>query len=774
MKQHRTTRSRAAVCLLFSIGLGSCESHSPTGGIAGRGTLAIRSDVSALVPEGSAQLHTVLRVGSSDNEVTAGVTWSSSDPLIVAVSSTGLVRGVAPGTAIVHAASQGQTADFSFSIRNGGFLADGGAVVAQQSAVVLSVPAGGLASNVSVFVDVASGAPADPAVVAGTAFTIATESATLAQPAQLIIKYKTASLGAGVSANQLVLAHLVTGQWQPITASTVLSATTQVMASITQFGTYAVYAQSAGTPVTSIGVTLQYASMTAGKTGAATATVVVGSAVTARSVTWSTSDSSVATVNASGVVTAVGAGTAQISATTGGLTGSASVTVGSVVTAPDVLNFLVNSTSLTVGYTYSQMPRDKSNATVTGTTVWTSSDPSIVVVRGPTGTVEGVAPGTATITAINDGRTASYTMIVKALSKCSGMRLALVDPVIDIGKKTTANANLDDIGRRCSPDPVAWASSNPAVATVVDNGLPSSEVAGVAAGTAIIRATMGTLVGLTTITVAPATSVARVSVSLGSSWLYQYDSTQARATAYDKAGNVLTPRLILWTTNARSIAAPDSLGIVRGVTVGSTLINATIDGVYGQTLIEIRAAPAVSTVSLSPFLGSGLQFRQNTSAYATLKSFVGDLVYGPPVVWTSSNNSILTITSIGNTKGLLTAVGTGTATITATAGSASASKTITIPVPAPVATVEVYAWDPLLHVGGTGSIGCTPYDAAKGIPTGTTATWSSSNTSVATIKGDPDNLYNTGGYVTAVAPGSAVMTCTIQGKTASTTITVIP
>lgn len=81
--------------------------------------------------------------------------------------------------------------------------------------------------------------------------------------------------------------------------------------------------------VATVGVTLASPSIPAGLTTQATAVVrdARGTALTGRTITWTTSNPAVATISASGLVTAVAAGTATISAAADGITGSAPLTV---------------------------------------------------------------------------------------------------------------------------------------------------------------------------------------------------------------------------------------------------------------------------------------------------------------------------------------------------------------------------------------------------------------------------------------------------------------
>lgn len=86
---------------------------------------------------------------------------------------------------------------------------------------------------------------------------------------------------------------------------------------------------AAAVPVAKVTVALNAPSIAAGQSTQATATAydANGNALSGRSVAWATGSTAVATVSASGLVSAVGAGSTAVTATVGGVSGSASLTV---------------------------------------------------------------------------------------------------------------------------------------------------------------------------------------------------------------------------------------------------------------------------------------------------------------------------------------------------------------------------------------------------------------------------------------------------------------
>jgi len=135
-----------------------------------------------------------------------------------------------------------------------------------------------------------------------------------------------------------------------------------------------------------------------------------------RAVAWAASASSVAAVSAGGLVTAQGPGTATITATCEGRSGTATVTVALAPVA--TVEVVPVSGTLDVGQTLqlTATPRDSAGAAAAGWPVsWTSSDSTTARVSAA-GLVTAVAAGTASIGAAAGGRTGTAAVVVRPLS----------------------------------------------------------------------------------------------------------------------------------------------------------------------------------------------------------------------------------------------------------------------------------------------------------------------------------------------------------------------
>ena len=123
-----------------------------------------------------------------------------------------------------------------------------------------------------------------------------------------------------------------------------------------------------------------------------------------RAVTWTSSDEGIVTVDATGLVAGVAQGIATITATSEGIDGTATIVV---ITADAVASVVVTPAGATVFVEVSTQltaePRDAGDNPLVGRLVtWASSNDGIATVDA-NGLVDGIAEGTATITATSEG-----------------------------------------------------------------------------------------------------------------------------------------------------------------------------------------------------------------------------------------------------------------------------------------------------------------------------------------------------------------------------------
>ena len=337
-------------------------------------------------------------------------------------------------------------------------------------------------------------------------------------------------------------------------------------------------------PVASVTVSPNPASVFIGASAPLGVTVkdANGNPLSGRTVVWTTSNAAVAAVDSTGMATGIALGTATITATCEGQTGTTPVTVSSVpvasvVVAPSAANILVGGTvQLTA------TAKDSTATVLAGRGItWSSLNPSVATVS-PTGLATGVAAGTATITATSEGKNASAAVAVANVPVASVV-ISPTTAIVLAGASAQLVATAKDAaGNVLSGRSITWASSAPAAATVSSAGL----VTGVAAGGVTITATSEGKTGSAAVTV-QLVPVAAVAVSPASTSVPVGAMVQLSATAKDSAGNPLAGRVVTWASSTPTVAAVNGSGLVTGVTGGSATITAASGGKTGTSAITV-------------------------------------------------------------------------------------------------------------------------------------------------------------------------------------------
>src|SRR5216117_725734 len=310
----------------------------------------------------------------------------------------------------------------------------------------------------------------------------------------------------------------------------------------------------------------------------------------------------------------------------------------------------------------------------------------------------------------------------------------------------------DANGTPLSGRTVTWSSNNTSVAIADVNG----NVTAIAPGSATITATSEGQSGTAAITVTNV-PVVSVTVTPASASIQQGQTIQLTATPKDANGNALSGRVVTWSSSNTSVASVNAGGFVTSSAAGSATITAASEGKSGTSAITVTSVP-VASVTVSPAPAS-VQAGQTLQLTATPKDLNGNPLTGRTITWSSSNTSVATL----NSSGLVSGVVAGSATITATSEGQSGTAAITV-TSVSVASVTVSPASASVQAGQTVQLTATPKDANGNPLTGRTITWSSGNTSVATV--------NSSGLVSCVVAGSATITATSEGQSGTSAITV--
>ncbi len=414
---------------------------------------------------------------------------------------------------------------------------------------------------------------------------------------------------------------------------------------------------------------------------------------------------------------------------------------------------------------------DNTTRDLTTTATWSTSDPVNAPFTG-IGCVHGKNTGMWTISATAGNVSDATTLTVTAATLVS-ITVTPVNPSMAIGttQQFAATGTFSDNTTQDLTTSVAWSSSASSVAAVSNTASSMGLVTPVAAGTTTITATSGAVSASTQLTVTPATlvsiNVTPTNPSIPTGATQQFVAT---GTFSDNTTQNLTAS-VAWSSSASSVAnisnTAGSNGLATPVAAGTTTITATSGAVSASTQLTVTPATLVS-LAITPAnpsiaLGTNEQFSA-TGTYSD--GSTQNLTTS--VTWGSSTTSVAAISNAAGSKGLATPVAYGMVTITATSGSISGSTKLTVS----TATLVSIAITPLTSSFPTGS---TQQFTATGTYSNNTtqnltalATWSTSKAGVATVS----NAAGSKGLATAVAAGSAVISSSFGGASATASLTI--
>lgn len=237
------------------------------------------------------------------------------------------------------------------------------------------------------------------------------------------------------------------------------------------------------------------------------------------------------------------------------------------------------------------------------------------------------------------------------------------------------------------------------------------------------------------------------------------DTMTATVALKDVRGGPLRNRQVAWSTNSSAIAAVTQSGVISAIAAGVVVVTASSEGKSGSVSIAI-SPPPVATVEIAPASDTlivGAHLRLN----ATARDSKGNALSGRAISWTSSVTSVATIDS----SGLVTAIGAGSSSIAATSEGKSASIAVIV-IPPPVASISVTLAANTIVIGASTTAIATLRDVGGTVLTARAISWSTSTPSIATVDAD--------GRITAIAAGVVYIIATSEGKSAQTSLTVIP
>ena len=493
--------------------------------------------------------------------------------------------------------------------------------------------------------------------------------------------------------------------------------------------------------------------------------------------TWTATDvapaTNVAAVTATGLAIGRNLGSATLTASTGGKSGSATLTVTPAVII--AVSVSPNGPSIAKGtaqqFSATATLSDKTTQDATTLATWTAVDVTGTGIASidMNGLATGTGVGTATIRATYLGFSGAVTLTVTAAVVT---KITLAPAFVSIAKGTAqqfiATATLSDTTTQDATNLAVWTTTDVTGTGVASVGM-SGLATGTTVGTATITATYCGQSGSATLTVTAAVvssiAVTPATPSIGMSTAQQLT---AIATLSDATTQNVTS-LANWSTvdvTGTGVASVDMSGVATGTTVGTATITATYRGVSGSATLTVTSA-VVTSITVTPAMPSIAKgVTQQFTATATLSDATTQDVTNF-AVWTTADVTGTGVASI-DANGLATGTVVGTATVKATYLGYSGSATLMVTAAVPVSIVITPS--PLnIPLNMVVQLTATLiYSDATTLDVTATGVWDSATPAVATVTATG----GTGGRARGVSPGSSMISITAKGVTGQLTATV--
>lgn len=361
---------------------------------------------------------------------------------------------------------------------------------------------------------------------------------------------------------------------------------------------------------------------------------------------------------------------------------------------------------------------------------------------------------------------AAFALAVLSLAGCGDdgddpPEITVSPASVMLAKGTTSTVSAKVDGRNAS-SAVSWKTSDPNVATVVEGDGGTAQITAVNAGEARITVTLEKSTAQVLVTVGEAV-VESIAITPPAPTVAAGTATDLAATATlsDKTTRNVTAQ-VQWSTSDAGKAMVSPAGRLSGLVKGAATITATLGTLKAMAAVTITDAALVS-IAVTPVnvsLPKG-RTRQMTATGTFSDSSTQDLT--ATATWASSVITHATVSNADGSRGVVTAAGVGDAMISATLNGVTGQVAVSVTA-AVLQSIALTPAAPSLAKGLTLSFTATgTYSDATTQDLSASAAWMSSNVAAATTSGR---------LVTAVAPGDATISATLDGITGTTALTV--
>lgn len=497
--------------------------------------------------------------------------------------------------------------------------------------------------------------------------------------------------------------------------------------------------------------------------------------------TWSSSDVAVATVsNASGsegLASTLTTGTTTVTATFNGEAASTTLTV--LAAALDRIEVTPSTTRIATG-TWTRFQAtgrytDGATQDLTSQVTWSVSDVALASVSNAPSTigrVSALGAGSVQVNATRQGITGSATLDIAPVTLTT-LTIAPGAPSIPAGRSVVLSVvgTFSDGSTQDLSDLVTWSSSDTSKVTVSNAAGSEGLASALAVGTSTLSASVLGQTGSVTVTVTNALltglEVSPVSASLARGLTQDFVATGRFS---DGSTSDVTDQ-VAWSSSDVAVLslsnATGSRGRATALSLGSVTVTALLSGqtatasatVTQAVLQQLQVSPSSATLPrglTAPFTVTGVY------SDGTTNELTGQ------VVWSSSADTIASVSNAVGSRGLVQALTVGSATITATLGAVSGTRLVTITAAA-LTAVQVEPSSPVVPRGLIRQLSATGlYTDGTTQDLTDTASWSSADVTVATVS----NAGGSEGVAQAMNQGVVTITATVGAHVGSVQVTV--
>ena len=559
--------------------------------------------------------------GSTQN-LTASVSWMSSNTSDVSVSPAGVATGLNSGSATISASTGGFTAGTTITVSVTAATLEAIAVSPANSTLPVNTT-----QQFSVVGSYSDGSSSDiTAQVSWTSSTIANATVSAS------------GLVTGVAAGSAT----ITATLNSVSGSTSVTVNAPTITAIS------VTPDDLTVP---IGVSQQYTASAIYSDGSIQ-DLVSGA-------TWGSSNPAVASIDSNGLANTLSGGTTTITVTVGAFTDSSTITV----VPASLLSITVTPATVSMAagtqqqFSATGIFSDGSTQVMTSGT-WSSSTASVITVDA-NGLGQAVAAGSSTIT-VTCGSVSGTASVTVTGATLISLTIAPLNSAMPVGatKQFTATGTFSDNSTQDMTDTALWSSTDASVATIDNAGLVSSVVY----GTTTITASVWAISASTPLTVS-AVDLVSITILPANPSVETHTSVKFTAIGNYSDGSTAPLSNVSWRSSKNNLAnMHGGSGILRAKKAGKLTVTASASGVTGTTSVTISNGTLVS-IAITP-TGASVT-AGSTQQFVAMGTFSDGSTQDVTINshWSSSAPSVATIANASVNAGVATTYAPGTATI---------------------------------------------------------------------------------------------------------------